>query len=230
MKRNWKVSMQFLQQKFTNILNVENSSRFVICGDIDIYKSIIMVLTLSPSDTNRRWRLSHFQWTTSRPAPQIVLLVHSIQVRFSTKYKYRKNWLFDSGTHSKWTTTPPMCESLSGLTKRGGSSLHWIRCRWCWLVITILMIYHYNKGWKDYNLKCLQAFPITKIPLNNIDANLQVTWTRIEKFYFEHFSVFAGSSQQVLDQSAQGRRHSNHAGSNKINRWKTISLLFNPKC
>ena len=91
MKRNWKVSMQFLQQKFTNILNVENSSRFVICGDIDIYKSIIMVLTLSPSDTNRRWRLSHFQWTTSRPASQIVFLVHSIQVRFSTKCKYRLN-------------------------------------------------------------------------------------------------------------------------------------------
>ena len=145
MKRNWKVSMQFLQQKFTNILNVENSSRFVICGDIDIYKSIIMVLTLSPSDTNRRWRLSHFQWTTSRPASQIVLLVHSIQVRFSTKCKYRinirKNWLFDSGTRSKLTTTPPMYESPSGLTKRGGSSLLWIRCRWCWLVITILMIF-----------------------------------------------------------------------------------------
>ena len=86
MKRNWKVSMQFLQQKFTNILNVENSSRFVICGDIDIYKSIIMVLTLSPSDTNRRWRLSHFQWTTSRPASQIFFLVHSIQVRSSSKW------------------------------------------------------------------------------------------------------------------------------------------------
>ena len=48
MKRSWKVFMQFRRQKFTNIPNVENSSRFVICGDIDIYKSIIMVLTLSP--------------------------------------------------------------------------------------------------------------------------------------------------------------------------------------
>ena len=121
MKKSWKQTMRYHQQRFINIPNVDTSNR---CGQYDCHNNFLL-----STDPYRHWSVPHFQWSSSLRYPQTFPLANVLQV--SSIVFFNQLSLFTSAKLFEWRMklTQQKCSSRSELTRKADWCSLWTHYR-----------------------------------------------------------------------------------------------------